>query len=317
MQCNSKGILTISPEQMLYEITSEDIILITTVRFLEVIEQLSRQKELNDNECYLLTLLRIEEYDRERLKIKLPKSLATCREQKIPKTIHYCWFGKKEIPYRYRTWMESWSRFCPDYEIIQWNEQNYDIHKNKFISQAYEQGKWAFVSDYVRLDIIHEYGGVYLDTDVELLKNIDEMLMNDGFCGFESRQYVAYGLGFGSPKHNEIVNAIKEYYESTCFVLDDGTLNQINCPIIQTEIMKGYGLICNGKFQIVNGMAVYPSRILCGMSPHSFRLERNPAAYAIHHYAASWVSDMQRDSKQAVICFIKQQGENADYYYIK
>lgn len=306
MLCNGRYIQIVSFLQMLDEIAPEDIILITTARFLEILEQLNQQKKLNNIECYLHTLLRIEKYDCARQKINVPKELSIYQEQKIPKIIHYCWFGKKEIPHQYRKWMESWKIYCPDYEIIEWNEKNYDVYKNQYLRQAYELGKWAFVSDYARIDIVHRYGGVYLDTDVELLKNIDELLMNDGFCGFETSEYVAYGLGFGAKKQNTILGAIKEYYDNTNFELMNGNFNDIVCPKIQTEVMKKYGLVCNGEYQVLKEMTVYPSRVLCGMSPYSFKIQCDSATYAIHHYAASWVDDVQRNSKQAIISYLRQ-----------
>lgn len=309
-----RDILVISLKQMLHEITPGDIVLITTAYFSEVLEQLDGEEKLKNIDCYLYLLLRIQQYDYDRLKIDIPKNLSTCQKQAIPKVIHYCWFGGKKIPDQYRRWMESWKQYCPDYEIIEWNETNYDVRKNKYVRQAYEMGKWAFVSDYVRVDIINEYGGVYLDTDVELIKSIDEMLKNDAFCGFESAKYVNYGLGFGAGKGHLIVGEIKEYYDNASFVLEDGTLNQITCPIIQTEVMKKYGLICNGEFQVVEGMTVYPSRILCGMSPHSFRMQCNlDDTYAIHHYSGSWLENEQEKNK--VIFYMKKWSENKGYYY--
>ncbi len=313
---NDRSFPVISLDRMLSEIKLGDIILITTAKYLEVIKQLEKEEKLRDTECYLHILFRIEQCDDDRFQIEIPTKLSIFQEYRIPKTIHYCWFGKKEIPLQYKKWMESWKKFCPDYEIIEWSEKNYDVHKTKYLSQAYDLGKWAFVSDYARVDIIREYGGIYLDTDVELLKNIDEMLMNDGFCGFESSRYVAYGLGFGAIKNHPIIDEIKEYYDNTSFVSEQGALNQINCPIIQTEIMKRHGLKCNGGFQVVGGMAVYPSRILCGMSPHSFRVERNPVAYAIHHFSASWGCEEQLDTKEAIISYMKQQKPDDRYCYM-
>lgn len=176
--------------------------------------------------------------------------------------------------------------------------------------------KWAFVSDYARIDIINEHGGVYLDTDVELIKNIDLLLMNDAFCGFEQARYVAYGLGFGSKTHHPILEEIKEYYDNQSFLLENGNLDQTTCPVIQTEIMKKYGLKCNGEFQIIEGMAVYPSRFLCGMSPFSFRVEKYPFyTYAIHHYEGSWVENRQR--KDAVRKHMEKWGWSENYVYIE
>lgn len=314
IKCNKRCILVISPEQMLQQITSRDIILISTAKATEVIEQLNEQEKLKDTVYYLYTILRAEQYDYERLHIKVSQKLAVYQEQKIPKVIHYCWFGKKEIPDQYKKWMESWKYYCPDYEIIEWNEENYDVHKSPYVGQAYESGKWAFVSDYVRIDIIHEYGGVYLDTDVELIKNIDVMLGNDAFCGFESNEYVAFGLGFGAKKFHPIIHEIKEYYDNRNFISDDGSLDQTTCPVIQTSIMKRHGLACNGEFQLVDGMTVYPSQVLCGMSPYSFRVVRNlKDTYAIHHYAGSWVEDLRE--KNNMIMYMKECNKNDLYFY--
>lgn len=314
MQCNARSISVISMEQMLCQINPEDVILITTAKAAEVIEQLNKQSELKDIACYLHTILRLEQYDYDRLNIKIPCKLAVYQEQRIPKVIHYCWFGKREIPAQCRKWMESWKHYCSDYEIIEWNEDNYDVHKSRYLSQAYEMGKWAFVSDYARIDIIHEYGGVYLDTDVELVRNIDKMLQNDAFCGFETNKYVAFGLGFGAKRHHSIVSEIKEYYDNICFVSENGDLNQMTCPVVQTGIMKHHGLVCNGEFQILDDIIVYPSRVLCGMSPHSFRLEYNlKDTYAIHHYTGSWLDDHQW--KKDIILCMKKWSKSDLYYY--
>ena len=133
------------------------------------------------------------------------------------KKIHYCWFGGTEIPDKYKSWMESWERFCPDYEIIQWNEDNYDVSKNKYMFQAYSEKKWAFVPDYARLDIIYNHGGIYLDTDVEIIKNFDDLLYTKGFAGFESNDYVAFGLGFGAMKNLPIIKELRDMYDDIEF----------------------------------------------------------------------------------------------------
>lgn len=304
----------ISLDHMLNDIKSNDYILITTILFDEIIEQLEKIKKLDKIRFGISYFMRMERRDNNRIKNVIPTVLSTYKELRIPKTIHYCWFGEKEIPKQQKKWMKSWKDYCPEYEIVEWNESNYDVHKTKYISQAYEMKKWAFVSDYARIDIINNYGGVYLDTDVELIKNIDLMLMNDAFCGFELSQYVAYGLGFGSRKNNPILEDIKGYYDNNSFILDNGNLNQTACPIVQTEVMKKYGLKCNGEFQIVNGMAVYPSRVLCGMSPISFRVEKDPLyTYAIHHYEGSWVADKQE--KEMMIKRMKKWGCNRKFVY--
>ena len=304
----------ISFEEMIGSIKKDDKILITTVAYEEIIEQIKKTKKIDNILYYIYPILRIEQYDYDRLNIPFPQRLTSCENIQIPKTIHYCWFGNKEMPSQYKKWMESWRKYCSDYKIIEKKKKNYDVHKSKYISQAYEMKQWAFVSDYARIDIINQYGGVYLDVDVELKKNIDEMLMNDAFCGFESNEYVNFGLGFGAKKNNSIIGEIKEYYDNTSFIQSDGRLNRTSCPLIQTEIMKSHGLQCNGKFQIVDGMAVYPSRILCGMSPHSFRVERNlEHTYAIHHFEGSWVED--KSEKNMLISAMKKWSRDDNYIY--
>ncbi len=311
---NGCCIPVLSLDHLLHDIKNDDCILITTMLFDEIIEQLEKIRQLDKIRFGISYIMKMEYRDNNRMKKGIPTVLSTHTALRIPKTIHYCWFGKKEIPDQQKKWMESWKRYCPDYEIMEWNESNYDVHKNKYISQAYEMKKWAFVSDYARIDIINECGGVYLDTDVELIKNIDPLLMNDAFCGFEQWQYVAFGLGFGSTTYHPMLEEIKQYYDDSSFVLEDGSLNQRTCPVIQTEIMKKHGLKCNGEFQIVNGMTVYPSRFLCGMSPFSFRVEKYPFyTYAIHHYEGSWVAN--RQWKEQVKKHMEKWGWNENYVY--
>lgn len=306
---NGISIPIISIDRMLSCIGDNDYILITAAAYEEIIDQLEKIEKLKSVKFIISLMLRIVQDDYDRINVKKPSRLSLYQEIRIPKVIHYCWFGRAKIPAQYREWMESWKKYCPDYEIIEWNEDNYDIHKNRYIEQAYDLKKWAFVSDYARIDIINKYGGVYLDTDVELLKNIDVLLKNDAFCGFQSYKYVAYGLGFGAGKQNQILSEIKEYYDAMDFVSENGTLNQITCPVIQTEVMKKHGLVCNGEFQVVDGMTVYPSCVLCGMSPHSFKVDREcKDTYAIHHFAASWVED--KSGKNNVISALKKWGRD-------
>ena len=311
---NGREIPIISFERLLNDIEEGDIILITTALFREIIAQMDAIEKLKNMEYGIYFAVEIEFHDKNGASLPVPDSLALYEEIRIPKVIHYCWFGEGEIPAKYQKWMKSWEKYCPDYEIIRWSEDNYDVHKSTYISQAYETGQWAFVSDYARIDIINEYGGVYLDTDVELIRNMDELLKNDAFCGFEDCQVVAYGLGFGSKKQNGILAEIKEYYDSHCFQQEDGTLDKRCCPYIQTEIMEKHGLKRNGEFQIVDGMTVLPIQVLCGMSSHSFRTLRDLShTYAIHHYTASWLTEEWRKRQQDRKEWLKN---NKDYIYL-
>ena len=161
---------------------------------------------------------------------------------KIPKIIHYCWFGGAPIPEKDKACIESWRKFCPDYEIIEWNESNYDITKNRYMKEAYDVKKWGFVPDYARLDIIYTQGGIYLDTDVEIIRNMDPLLEDEAFMGFEDGKFVALGLGFGAAKGNPHIKAMRDVYEGVSFIKPDGSFNTLPSPHYTTDYLLGEGL---------------------------------------------------------------------------
>ena len=160
----------------------------------------------------------------------------------IPKIIHYFWVGKKPIPIQFQKNIETWKSLCPDYQIIEWNENNYDFSKIPYMKEAYDAQKWGFVPDYARLEIIYNWGGVYLDTDVELIKPLDQMLLYKGFAGFETKEYVNFGQGFGAEKGNRLIKDVMMGYENLHFLNEDGSLNMIPSPQINTQRLLEYGL---------------------------------------------------------------------------
>jgi hypothetical protein len=224
----------------------------------------------------------------------LPESGAC--DQRIPKIIHYCWFGGKEIPDKDKRCIDSWKKFCPDYEIVRWDENNYDYKKNRYMAEAYEAGKWGFVPDYARLDIIYNFGGVYLDTDVELLRNMDELLGNGAFCGLEIYENVNLGSGFGAIKDFPLIHEMREFYEDKSFVKEDGFLDLTPSPAFQTEVLSRHGFLKNNAQQTVEGMTVYPSDVLCPYLGYKAFVTEN--TFAIHHFNASWFSSEQIEIKK-------------------
>ena len=216
----------------------------------------------------------------------------------IPKIIHYCWFGNNPIPNEYKTYMESWKKYCPDYEIIEWNESNYDVTKNKYMHEAYEAKKWGFVPDYARLDIIYNHGGIYLDTDVEIIKNLDELLKNDAFMGFESKRFVAIGLGFGAQKGHKTIKILRDIYKDIAFLNADGTYNMTPSPFYQTNFLYKNGLKKNNKKQNVCGITIYPAEYFCPQSYETGKLKIEKTTYSIHHYAATWITNEQKQIKE-------------------
>ena len=150
----------------------------------------------------------------------------------LPKKIHYCWFGGNELPDLAIKCIESWKQYCPDYEIIEWNETNFDLECCDFVKEAYKAKKWAFVSDYARLKVVYDNGGIYLDTDVELVKPLDILLQEKCYFGEETTGYVNTGLGFGAEKHNPTIDLLLKEYCNKHFTNDDGSYNMDPCPII-------------------------------------------------------------------------------------
>ena len=161
------------------------IILIMTDDAVAVFEQLHQIEQLKDVECCVAAFVRGKTNEIDEKNRYYPANLRVYDKPVIPKVIHYCWFGGGKIPEQNKIWMSSWKKYCPDYEIIEWNESNYGISKNQYMKEAYENKKWGFVPDYARLDIIYQYGGIYLDTDVEIIKNLDELLYQDAFVGID------------------------------------------------------------------------------------------------------------------------------------
>ena len=207
----------------------------------------------------------------------------------IPKIIHYCWFGGNPIPEKFQEYINGWKKFCPDYEIIEWNEKNYDINKNKYMRQAYDAKKWGFVPDYIRKDVIYEYGGIYLDTDVEVIKNLDDFLYQDGFCCFES-DYINFGSGFGAKKHLPIIKILRDMYDDLEFYFDD-VKTVVTGPMNETAKLEEYGLNNNGQYQKIAGLTVYPRDVLSGTNQYTGEPYITKNTYTLHHYAASWYDE--------------------------
>lgn len=218
--------------------------------------------------------------------------------ERIPKVIHYCWFGNNELPLDVKGCINSWKKYCPDYKIIRWDESNFDVKMFKYTQQAYSEKKWAFVSDVARLYIIYKNGGVYLDTDVELIKPLDDLLDNECFMGFEQGNSVATGLGFGAKPNNEIIYKNLQLYINLSFYNVDGSLNLKPCPEYTTELLIKYGLKPNGKTQKFNNIKVYSVDYFCPRLLTNGGANTNSFTYSIHHYAGSWISVYDKN-KQA------------------
>lgn len=270
------------------------IILVIPEKYQDILKQVNEDPDTKDHICYCMSYLIALMEEDSAMEKKVPDSFKRFQKELIPRTLHYCWFGKRPLPDRYKKWMASWNRYCPDYEIIEWNESNYDITKSKYMKQAYEKEKWGFVSDIARLDIIYHYGGIYLDTDVELVNNLDDLLYQEGFAGFESNEYVNLGLGFGAAKGLSVMKEMLDAGENMEFYDKQGRLNMLTCPVWQTRLLKQKGLLTNGEYQIIEGLTILPEKVLSGKSFSTRRIRLAPYTKAIHHYDGSWLNEEQR-----------------------
>lgn len=206
----------------------------------------------------------------------------------IPHKIHYCWFGYNKKPKLIQKCIASWKKYLPDWEIIEWNESNYDITGNKYMEEAYHSKKWAFVVDLARFDILNRYGGIFLDTDVELLKAIPEdILTYEAFTGFESDRTVNPGLIYASvPGQAMLTKIISEYGKKSFGQKIDGRVE--NIVDIVTGVLKKNGLEENNNFQIVEGVAVFPKEYFCCFNHEIQAFEITNDTVSVHHYYASW-----------------------------
>jgi hypothetical protein len=215
----------------------------------------------------------------------------------IPKIIHYCWFGGNPLPELAQKCIASWRKCFPYYEIKEWNEANYDVHKISYTSEAYNAKKYAFVSDYARFDILYQYGGIYFDTDVEVIKPFENILKNGGFMGFESLGSVAAGLGIGCNAGLGVIYEILGFYSGIHFLNTDGSYNMHTVVEYVTEILKKHGLKMENTIQHFDGFTVYPIEYFCPFSLRDYSLNITDNTHSIHHYEASWISKSEKKWK--------------------
>ena len=261
-------------------------ILIAISRFGNVLDQLNDIKELENVPCYIIPAMCIKEFYCEGGK----GVFKDADHSIIPKIIHYMWLGNKPIPDKLKLCIESWRKYCPDYEIIRWDESNYDVHKNKFISQAYDNKLYGFVPDFARLDILYQYGGIYMDTDVELLRGVDDLLYQEAFCSVEKWQVINFGGCSGAVKGHRSLEPFLEKWESRSLVREDGSLDDLSSGYIDTKVALDHGYIINGKNQTVNGMNIYTYDYFHPYDYMTGKVEKTDDTFSVHHFNGGWLN---------------------------
>ena len=214
----------------------------------------------------------------------------------IPKKIHYCWFGGNPLPKEAIKCIESWKKFCPDYEIIEWNESNYDLNKNEYVKFTYENKKFAFLSDYVRLDIIYNEGGIYLDTDMEITKDISDILLNECFLGVEDSGLINSAVIGAKEPHNKFIDElIKSYDEKEKFNSEDIYAMTIPRQITEKLNKLGFNKEFNDIQKFYDGkVVVYPREYFYPLSYDHQDNKFTANSCMIHHYDSTWASKPEK-----------------------
>jgi mannosyltransferase OCH1-like enzyme len=217
----------------------------------------------------------------------------------IPKIIHYCWFGRGPLPELAQKCIASWKKYLPDYEIKEWNEDNFDVNIIPYTAEAYKAKKYAFVSDYARFWILHQYGGIYFDTDVEVIRPLDDIIERGNFMGFEtdpksqlkedaSEASVNPGLGMGVAPGLGLIKKMLDFYEGRHFEFIPGGIGQLTIVHIATEVLRKAGLKQQQGIQQVDDMWIYPAEYFCPINLKTGRIHVRPNTRTIHHYAGTW-----------------------------
>ena len=213
----------------------------------------------------------------------------------IPKIIHYCWFGRKPLPKSARHYIERWKKFFPGYEIKEWNEDNFDVYSTRYTAEAYQAEKYAFVSDYARFKILYDHGGIYFDTDVEVIKSFEDILSHGPFWGCEisnkEQIEVNPGLGMGARPKMPIYNELLQKYDYLHFLNNDGSYNFKTIVAYTTELLKNHGLSSDTDIQTIEGITIYPKEYFNPLDDNTGRLKITANTHSIHWYTKSWLNE--------------------------
>lgn len=271
-----------APDQ-LYEIWNENtIIVIASLYYKEIYQQLEAID--SDNKIKAISLDEIADVELEFSDFEIVREYD---RPVIPKIIHYSWFGGDK-PDEIKNNIDSWKTICSDYEFIEWNESNYDINKSVYMRQAYDVKKWGFVPDYLRLDVLYKYGGIYLDTDIELLTKPDDLLYQDCFASVDATLTMNLGSGFGCVPGTEIIKELRDYYDNRLFVDTNGKIDKTSCNTHSYNVLKKYGYKINNRLQKIKDMNIYP---MCfqGKNQHTGKIKKTEKTVWIHHGNMSWM----------------------------
>ncbi len=274
--------------------SSDTLILLNISRYSEVLSQLEAMESTKEMECYLMPMMLIHNFCSTASKGR-PILLDY---PAIPKKIHYMWLGRNSIPEKLQKCLDSWKKFCPDYEIIEWNEDNYDIDKNLYMKEAYQSGGYGFVPDYARLDILYNHGGIYMDTDEELFRSLDNMLYQEAFCGVEKWQDISFGACAGAVPEHPMIKKFLDARKDIHFLNPDGSQNRNTCGFYDTPIALAEGYMVNGRSQSINGLNIYGYDYFVPYDYMTGTCNRTNNTYSVHWYSGGWLDEEKRKANE-------------------
>ncbi len=267
--------------EVLNNVSGSVVVLVTNSKFFSVLNYLNQIDSLKDADCYIIPMMQKLE-----------------QRESIPKIIHYCWFGEKEMPPFLTECMESWKKFCPNYEIKRWDDSNYDKNKFQYTKQAAELKRYGFITDVARLDILYQYGGIYLDTDVKLLKTLNGLLFNKGFVGVERWGNVNSGGGIGAVPHHPMIKEMLDYRLTIPFAFEDGTVNIETNGLYETIPFIRHGMRIDNTLQIVNGMTVYPASVFHPFDYMSCEECIEDDSISVHYFYGGWMDEGDKKNRE-------------------
>ena len=284
-----KGYEIKSPQYLL-ECGKDTVIFINISRFAEVIEQLEQMACTQEMTVYIMPMMCIHNWCLEKSVGKPELS----DKPLIPKVIHYMWLGGKPLPNSLRYCIDSWKRMCPDYEIVEWNESNYDLNKHPYMRQAYDKKAYGFVPDYARIDILYNYGGFYMDTDVELKKSLDGLRYQKAFVGLEKWQVVNFGGCSGAIKGHPMLKKFLDERKDIYFLDQAGNQNKNTCGFYDTNVILESGYKMDGTTQCINDMNIYAYDYFHPYDYMSGIDNETENTRSIHYFDGGWLDETMR-----------------------
>lgn len=282
-----QGTVTICAPDILFKLGENVAVIINISRYAEALEQLEQMECTKAMICYIMPMMCIKNFHNNGGK----GVLQTSNVPMIPKKLHYMWLGGSVLPKKLQKCIDSWRRYCPDYEIIRWDESNYDVKKSVYMEQAYQNKKYGYVPDYARLDILYQYGGIYMDTDVEVIRNLDDLLYQEAFSSVEKWQVLNFGGCSGAVPKHPALEVFLQAWEQRRFIREDGSLDILSSGFIDTRVALDYGYVLNGKNQTVLGMNIYAYDYFHPYDYMSGKMEMTDDTYAIHHFNGGWLDE--------------------------